>query len=152
MCSKESNLIQPGAAYLLPKTYDLIFDEKAGFETLQVIVAPERLAFLDAALKHPEGKLNSKQIAAVAEYWNDSTPNQAGISTGLSPDQKQPAVSPAFDKDQKKTTILSEDDSRSPTFDKKKRTPPNPQRKNGKQILSAPISMGIKLKNTGEQN
>lgn len=134
---KESNRIQPGATYLVPRTYDLILDEKAGFETLQVIVAPQRLAVLDAALKQPEGKLNQKQIAAVAAYWNDSMPGQAGISGGSSPTQNQSA-SPTFDKDKKKTTILSEDDSRDPEFWPK----PKPKAKK-------PISLGIKLKNTG---
>ncbi len=31
---KESNLIQPGKTYLLPKTYDLVLDEKSWLETL----------------------------------------------------------------------------------------------------------------------
>ncbi len=138
---KESNLIHPGKIYLLPSTYDLAFDEKAGFETLQVIVAPQRLAFLDAALKQPEGRLTPNQIDAVAAYWSDSTPEQSGISGGPSANQTR-MVSPTFDKRQKKTTILSEDDSRDPEFNKPKSKP--------KKVTTAPISLGIKLKNTGQ--
>ncbi len=141
---KESNSIQPGTTYLLPNTYDLVFDEKAGLETLQVIVAPQRLAFLDAALKQPEGRLNARQIAAVADYWNDSAPGQPGISPGSSPSGKQSAR-PAFDKEKKKTTILKEDEtgSRDPEFVKK----PKPKTKKG---FDTPISLGIKLKNAGQ--
>lgn len=137
---KESNLLQRGKTYLLPSTYDLILDEKAGFETLQIIATPNRLATLDAALKQPDGKLNSKQIEAIARYWKDST-SQAGISGGLSPNQNQ-SVSSTFDKDKKKTTILSDDDSRDPEFNK-----PKPKARKG---FDAPISLGIKLKNIGQ--
>lgn len=140
---QESNLIQPGTTYLLPNTYDLVFDDKAGFETLQVIIAPQRLAFLDAALKQPEGRLNARQAAAVAAYWNDSAPSQSGISAGSSPTGQQ-SVRPAFDREKKKTTILREDDSRDPEFDKPK---PKPKVRKG---LDTPISLGIKLKNTGQ--
>lgn len=143
---KESNRIQPGISYLIPSTYDLVLDEKAGFETLQVIAAPQRLAVLDAALKQPEGKLNQKQIAAVAVYWNDSTPNQPGITAGSSPTQSQSA-SPTFDKDKKKTTILSEDDSRDPEFLKPKPTR-DPEFRKPKPTKA--ISLGIRLKNTGQ--
>lgn len=139
---KESNLVQPGKSYLLPNTYDLVFDEKAGFETLQVIVAPQRLAFLDATLKQPESKLNARQAAAVADYWNDSAPGQSGISAGSSQAEKQSAR-PAFDKEKKKTTILRQDDSRDPEFIKK----PKPKTK---KSFDAPISLGIKLKNSGQ--
>jgi hypothetical protein len=138
---KEPNLIHPGKTYLLPITYDLVFDEKAGFETLQVIVAPQRLAFLDAALKQSEGRLTPNQIDAVAAYWSDSTPQQSGISGGSSANQTR-SVRPTFDKEQKKTIILSEDDSRDPEFNK-------PKTKT-KKVSTAPISLGIKLKNTGQ--
>jgi hypothetical protein len=140
---KESNLIEPGKTYLLPKSYNLVFDDKAGFETLQVIVSPQRLAFLDAALKQPESKLNQKQIAAIADYWNDFAQNQSGISAGSSPTGQQ-SVRPVFDREKKKTTLLREDDSRDPEFDKPK---PKPK---AKKVLDAPISLGIKLKNTGQ--
>lgn len=140
---KESNLIHPGKTYLLPNTYDLVFDEKAGFETVQVIVAPQRLAFLDAVLKQPEARLNAKQTAAVAKYWNDSAPSQSGISASSSPTGQQ-SVRPTFDRENKKTTLLREDDSRDPEFDKPK---PKPKAKKG---LDTPISLGIKLKNTGQ--
>lgn len=142
---KESNLIQPGKTYLLPKTYDLVLDEKAGFETLQIIASPQRLPVLDSALKQPDGKLNSKQIAAVAAYWKDSAPSKSGITSGSSPNQNQ-SVSSTFDKDKKKTTILSDDGSRGdPTFDKVSR----PKNKTEKRTATSPISLGIKLKNTG---
>ncbi|MDX2042469.1 MAG: DUF4384 domain-containing protein [Acidobacteriota bacterium] len=140
---KESNLLQTGKTYLLPSTYDLVLDEKAGFETLQVIAAPQRLPVLDAALKQPDGKLNSKQIAAIAEYWNDSAPGKPGISAGTSSNQNQ-SVSSTFDKGKNKTTILSEDDSRDPTFW------PNKPKPKAKKNLNTTISLGIKLKNTGQ--
>ncbi|MEK7834068.1 MAG: DUF4384 domain-containing protein [Acidobacteriota bacterium] len=139
---KESNLLQPGKTYLLPSTYDLVLDEKAGFETLQIIAAPNRLATLDAALKQPDGKLNSTQIAAIAKYWSDSTSDKPGISAGTSPNQNQ-SVNSTFDKDKKKTTVLSEDDSRDPEFWPK----PKPK---AKKRFDTPISLGIKLKNTGQ--
>ncbi len=136
---KESNLLQPGKTYLLPSTYDLVLDEKAGFETLQIIAAPNRLATLDSALKQPDGKLNPTQIAAIAKYWSDSAPGKPGISAGTSSNQNQ-SVSSTFDKGKNKTTFLSENDSRDPEFW------PKPKAKK----LDTPISLGIKLKNTGQ--
>jgi len=140
---KESNLIQPGASYLLPSTYELVFDENAGFETLQIIVAPQRLAILDTALKQPEGKLKASQIAAVANFWNDPMPDQAGITAGSadssSIQDKQGERDINFDKKGKTTTVVNRPQKGSA----KQKTSP--------QSAPPPTSVGIRLRNTGKQ-
>ena len=137
---KESNLIQPGASYLLPSTYELVFDKNAGFETLQIIVARQRLAMLDAALKQPEGKLKPAQVAGIARFWSDPAPEQAGITTGLlSSQDKQGGRDIAFDKKGNTTTVLN---------------PPkkgSAKQKAGNPPTSPPTSVGIRLKNTGKR-
>jgi len=139
--SKESNQIQPGIAYLFPKTYELAFDDKAGFETIQVIVAGQRLPWLDAALKQPDNRLNAKQVTAVQSYWNTSTP-EAGVSTGAADLQSGP-YERSFDEKRGTTTILL-DGSRDPAF--RKRPPaPKPRRR----ISGPPLSVGIQLWNIG---
>lgn len=128
---KESNLIQPRATYLAPGTYDLVFDEKAGFETLQVIVARKRLASLDAALKQPDGELNAAQTSAIARFWSDSTPDQAGITQN-----QDNSRDPAFDKKKKITTAISSANKAN--------------RASGRRnFRDQPTSVGIKLKNSG---
>jgi hypothetical protein len=140
---QESNRIQPGTAYLLPSTYELAFDENAGFETLQIIVSPQRLRVLDVALKQSEGKLTSHQVAAIERYWKNPVPNQAGIFTGAAPNQEELPQS-AFDKDKGTTTILT-DGSRDPAFKRRPPAAPKPRRK----ISDAPLSVGIQLQNVG---
>lgn len=139
--SEESNLIQPGASYLLPNTYGLVFDENAGFETLQVIVSRQRLPLLDAALKQTEAKLNKSQITAIARFWNKPASEQAGITSGDTSAQSggQSGVLAqsrdlAFDKKSKTTTVLNA-----------------PQKKTGRQkTANPPTSIGIRLNNTGK--
>lgn len=140
---QESNRIQPGTAYLLPSTYELAFDEKAGFETLQVIVSPQRLRVLDVALKQPEGKLTANQVVAIERYWKNPLPNQAGIFTGAAPNEEESPQS-AFDKDKGTTTILT-DGSRDPAFKRRPPAAPKPRRK----VSDAPLSVGIQLQNVG---
>ncbi|HMV50467.1 MAG TPA: DUF4384 domain-containing protein, partial [Blastocatellia bacterium] len=138
---QESNRIQPGTAYLLPSTYEIAFDENAGFETLQVIVSPQRLPVLDAALKQEEGKLTSNQIVAIEGYWKSTAPNQAGIFTVPKEEQRPQS---AFDKDKGTTTVLS-DGSRDPAFKRRPPAPSKPKRK----VSEAPLSVGIQLQNVG---
>ncbi len=139
---KESNLIRPGTAYLLPNTYELVFDETAGFEALQVIVSQQRLPYLDMALKQTENRLNPKQIAAIERFWDNPKLGQAGITAGSAPVQNMLPNS-AFDKEKGTTTILT-DSSRDPAF---RRRPPIPKPK--KRTSGTPLSVGIQLRNAG---
>lgn len=141
---KESNAIAPGTTYLLPRTYDLEFDEKAGFETLQVIAVVQRLPVFEAAINQPDGTLTQAQMDAAARFWRDLTPHQAGITAGeIAP--------PADDKDQS--------DSRNPAFDKKKKTTTvlsslnkGSDKQGGKQNSSGQgAALGIKLKSAGSR-
>jgi hypothetical protein len=97
----ESNRIEPRQSYLLPRTYELAFDETAGFETLQVIVSRNRLPVFDAALREPEGILNEAQIAAAARYWRDQQKDQSGISVD------ETSRNPTWDKRKKLTIVLT---------------------------------------------
>jgi Domain of unknown function (DUF4384) len=123
-----SNRIESGALARFPAKSDLRFDETAGFETMQVIVSPERIALLDAAANQPGTPLDPEQIKAIGRYWQDAAPDDAGISQG------------------------EQDGSRDPDFDKKKRRitfKQRPRAAGASGFQGPPVSFGIKLKNIG---
>jgi hypothetical protein len=76
---QENNLLEGQKRYELPRIWDLSFDEKEGFETLQVFVSRQRITFLDAATKNPNGELSRRQAEAAAELMKIKPSQQAGI-------------------------------------------------------------------------
>jgi len=94
------------------RTYEFVFDETAGFETLQVIATQKPLPFLEAALKQKDGKLTKSQATAAARYWDKQTPKQAGIaiiSTSKTKGPKDRGGMPdiAFNKKTGTTTVIT---------------------------------------------
>jgi len=74
-----NNAVSPDERYDLPPGGDAIeFDKEKGTEVLQVIMAHDRIAYLDAALKEPERCLSESASSAVAEL-------QGGISKKVTP-------------------------------------------------------------------
>lgn len=140
---KEKNMVLPGRRYRLPRTYDLEFDEKEGFETLQVFVARQPIPFLAAALKNPKGELNEEQSLAAAQLWNDHISLQAGVvSNDIASNEQRGGGSrdPVWNR-RKKATIVAVSSSKQPNSQTKRPNRPTPD---------ARIStFGIKLKNAG---
>jgi hypothetical protein len=74
-----NNSVTPDERYDLPPGGDAIeFDKEKGTEVLQVIMAHDRIAYLDAALKEPERCLSESASSAAAEL-------QGGISKKVTP-------------------------------------------------------------------
>lgn len=138
---KESNLLQPRRRYTLPRTYDLIFDEREGFETLQVFVARQRIQFLDAALKQPEGEMNEAQALAAASLWSDRAPRQAGVVVNDIVANRDPQ------------SAADSDGQRDPVWDRRKKATivaiPRRKEPGGKTPDNRIAAFGIKLKNAG---
>jgi hypothetical protein len=87
-CSRTvNNEVTPGVTTLLPRDPHVIgFDDKAGTEVFQVIVSPERVGFLDAAIKeknccddsHPcSCELSGSAASAAAELAGVSKQTQS---------------------------------------------------------------------------
>ncbi|MGH9846489.1 MAG: DUF4384 domain-containing protein, partial [Blastocatellia bacterium] len=144
----ESNLLEANKLHTLPQSYDLVFEGKKGFETFQVFVSRERIAFLDTAVHSQKGELNAEQTRAIAEMWkDDNRPQQPGITSN-----EDTSRDPRFDKKAKTTVRFPRFD---PVFDKKTRTTTitgAPGRQQGSQDRSSRIiPFRINLRNTGGQ-
>jgi len=73
------NAVQPDERYDLPPGGNTIeFDQEKGIEVLQVIMSHDRIPYLDAALKDPEGYLSDSASSAAAEL-------QGGIAKKVTP-------------------------------------------------------------------
>lgn len=73
------NAVQPDERYDLPPGGNTIeFDQEKGIEVLQVIMSRDRIPYLDAALKDPEGYLSDSASSAAAEL-------QGGIAKKVTP-------------------------------------------------------------------
>ena len=69
-----NNAVQPDERYDIPPGGSTIeFDQEKGTEVLQVIMSRDRIPYLDAALKDPEGNLSDSASTAAAEL-------QGGVS------------------------------------------------------------------------
>src|ERR1700730_14481273 len=74
-----NNAVQPDERYDIPPGGSTIeFDQEKGTEVLQVIMSRDRIAYLDAALKDPEGYLSESASSAAAEL-------QGGITKKVTP-------------------------------------------------------------------
>ena len=73
------NAVREGERYDIPPGGSTIeFDQEKGTEVLQVIMSRDRIRYLDAALKEPEGNLSDSASSAAAEL-------QGGISKKVTP-------------------------------------------------------------------
>lgn len=73
------NAVHPDERYDIPPGGNTIeFDEEKGTEVLQVIMSRDRIPYLDAALKDPEGSLSDSASSAAAEL-------QGGITKRVTP-------------------------------------------------------------------
>jgi len=73
------NAVREGERYDIPPGGSTIeFDQEKGTEVLQVIMSRDRIPYLDAALKDPEGYLSDSASSAAAEL-------QGGISKKVTP-------------------------------------------------------------------
>jgi uncharacterized protein DUF4384 len=62
------NAVRPGEQYdIPPSNLAMRFDEEKGTEVLQVIMSRDRISYLDAALKEPEGCFSQSASSAAAE-------------------------------------------------------------------------------------
>lgn len=73
------NKVDPDERYDIPPgKLTMQFDEEKGTEVLQVIMSRDRIPYLDAALKEPEGCLSESASSAAAEL-------QGGIAKKVTP-------------------------------------------------------------------
>lgn len=73
------NAVRPDERYDIPPgELTMRFDEEKGTEVLQVIMSRDRIPYLDAALKEPEGCFSQSASSAAAEL-------QGGISKNVTP-------------------------------------------------------------------
>ncbi|MEK6406320.1 MAG: DUF4384 domain-containing protein [Acidobacteriota bacterium] len=73
------NAVRPEEKYDIPPgKLTMTFDEEKGTEVLQVIMSRDRIPFLDAALKDPEGCFSESASSAAAEL-------QGGIAKKVTP-------------------------------------------------------------------
>lgn len=73
------NSVRAGEKYDIPPPGDIMeFDTEKGTEVLQVIMSHDRIPYLDAALKEPEGRLAQTASSAAAEL-------QPGIAKTVPP-------------------------------------------------------------------
>ena len=74
-----NNAVSPDERYDIPPgTAAIEFDKEVGTEVLQVIMSRERIPYLDAALKEPQGYLSDTAATAAAEL-------QGGITKKVTP-------------------------------------------------------------------
>lgn len=110
---ESNNSVTPDQRYDLPPGGDAIeFDKDKGTEVLQIIMAHDRIAYLDAALKEPERCLSESATSAAAEL-------QGGISKEVTPVVPQTEgskvrsrdiiLAPGKDKDSKGSVIAIPD-------------------------------------------
>lgn len=108
-----NNSVTPDERYDIPPGGDAIeFDKEKGTEVLQVIMSRDRIAYLDAALKEPEGCLSDSASSAAAEL-------QPGIVKKVTPVVPQNAgntvrsrdiiLAPGKDKDAKGSVVAIPD-------------------------------------------
>jgi hypothetical protein len=107
------NTVRPGERYDIPPgNLTMQFDEEKGTEVLQVIMSRDRIPYLDAALKEPEGCFSQSASSAAAEL-------QGGIAKKVTPVVPQGeggkvrsrdiSLAPGKDKDSKGSVVAITD-------------------------------------------
>ncbi len=105
----EVNSISSGQRYDLPQNGTIEFDEEKGTEVLQVIMARERIAHFDAAVKESDGCLGESAASAAAELASNKTGIVTGNSTNVLADKgiraRSIILAPGKDKDQEGSVV-----------------------------------------------
>lgn len=98
----ENNLLEPNHGQTLPKTYDFVFDNQKGDETLHVLVSRERLASLDAAIRETDGKLDQTQVGEVEQIRNDNQTDSLSVA-----DSSEQSRDPIFKRPKNSMIVLA---------------------------------------------
>lgn len=77
----ERNLIKARSLEYLPKTYPIAFDKHQGGEVLRVFMSLNKIDFLDAAARTPEGILSEQAVETINQLWQSGLSQQAGVVT-----------------------------------------------------------------------
>lgn len=76
---KESHLIQPHQKYIVPSSYSIGFDEKAGTESFRVFISRRPVDFLERAVRDRDGVLTGQEAKAFADMSYQATNLQLGV-------------------------------------------------------------------------